>query len=408
MTNFTEFMGARNRNSLELRAAGLGAPKESPKIISDSGGFQILTGKLDYIDPLEIITWYNKNVDIGIVLDIPPWMTSKEVLLRMAKVQKKNTDILLANKEPHVELMNIFHGNTTEDRKMFRKIVEDPRIERLAIGGSYTKSILRSIYDLILIANTGKKYKQYHLLGVTNLLQLVAMMRLTHKGLIPHVTSDSSTHIQKAFLKEYLHQAHLTSNIVHLQIGRNHVYPSMGNRLPCSCPLCSRVKYADVFSLLDGSAVNVALAFHNMYTYNEYVSRMRDVVGLPLKDLTDLIAKQLGSRHGIKEAIDALKFIDLVEEEGLTKAAKKYEYFIEHNLIHQAEVSLFKGVETADNSEFVARMDKVISRYESGEKEVKEVGASKRKKVSMRVTRSQSKSSKKKSTSKKKVKKVTK
>lgn len=391
MTNFTEFIGPRDRKSPNLRRSGK-RPDGTPLIISDSGGFQLLTGKLSYVDPLEAVNWYNRNVDIGIVLDIPPVGANSEVLMRMAKIQKKNTDLMLKNKAEHLELMNIFHGNTMKERQQFRKVVEDDRIDRLAIGGSYNRSLLLSIYDLMLIAHSGKEYKQYHILGVTNMLQVVGLMRLTEKGLIKHVTSDSSTHIQKAFKKEYLHQAQLTSNIVHLQIGRKHVKPSIGNRLPCSCPVCARVRYTDVFSMYDGKAVNGVMAWHNMFFYNEYITRMRDIVTLPIKELTHVMEKQLGSRHGIKEAVDSLKFIDAVEQLGLKEAGKKYSFFIEHSVEHQEEVSLFEGVKADDTSaEYRERLMKIIETYESGGSSV-----NKREKVKLRVKRSQAKSRKKK------------
>jgi hypothetical protein len=312
---------------------------------------------------------------------------------------------MLEHKAPHLELMNIFHGNTPKERVAFRKVVEHPDIHRLAIGGSYNKSLLMSIYDLLMIANTGQKYKQYHMLGVTNYLQVMALMRLAEMGLIGHITSDSSTHIQKAFKKEYLHQAQLTSNIVHLQIGRKHVHPSIGNRLSCSCPVCSRVRYTDIFSMFDGRAINGVLAWHNMYTYNEYVVRMRDVVRLPIKDVAHIMSRQLGSRHGIKEAIDALKFVDMVADVGFEKAAKKYDYFIANTVQHQHGVSLFEGVLSPDSHEYQVRLAESIRIYESGEVPV--VGK-KDKKSKLRVKRSQSRtaikgrSGKKKSSKRKK------
>lgn len=395
MTNFTEFIGARDRKSLRLRE-GHKHIEGTPLVISDSGGFQLMTGKLDYVDPVEAVQWYNRNVDIGIVLDIPPvGGTDNKDLLRMAKVQKANTELMLQHKTPELELMNIFHGNTMEGREIFRKVVETDKIDRLAIGGSYNKSILLSIYELMKLATTGKQYKQYHILGVTNFLQVVALLRLTQKGLVPHVTSDSSTHLNKAFKKEYLHQSQLTSNIVHLQIGRKHVYPSVGNRLPCSCPVCSRVKYTDIFSLNDGMALNGALAWHNMHFYSEYITRMKDVVTLPSKDLLHLIQKQLGSRHGVKEAMDAIRFIDCIEEEGLPKAAKKYEFFIEHSVTHQDDNNLFTGVQEED-SHFHDRLNAIMATYETGVK-----GTDKLAKISLKVKRSQAKRS---STKKKKAK----
>jgi hypothetical protein len=46
-----------------------GSPKtDGSCIVSDSGGFQLLTGQTAYLDPAKIGKWYSDNIDVGIIL----------------------------------------------------------------------------------------------------------------------------------------------------------------------------------------------------------------------------------------------------------------------------------------------------------------------------------------------------
>lgn len=119
MTNFvyTEQHGAPN-NRVNGRREG------DPMVVTDSGGFQIITQKVDYIDPLMLVDHYNRNSDIGVVLDIPTRSEAgKDLIKRTAKVQKKNLLTMLGAKRKDLELMNVVHGHDSEIRKMFRDIV---------------------------------------------------------------------------------------------------------------------------------------------------------------------------------------------------------------------------------------------------------------------------------------------
>jgi hypothetical protein len=67
MVNYTADIGKEHRSH---QTRNLRLPHNT-KIISDSGGFQLFQQRYDYLDPLEIVKWYNSNCDIGLVLDIP-------------------------------------------------------------------------------------------------------------------------------------------------------------------------------------------------------------------------------------------------------------------------------------------------------------------------------------------------
>lgn len=324
MMNYTENMNGSR--SPKLRRSGESHP--TSKIIADSGGFQLLQGHYEYIDPLEVIKWYNENIDIGMILDLPTTATKGGLQNKLAKLQASNTDLMMRNKSPHIELMNIFHGNTAEDKKMFRETVERPDITKLAVGGSYFDTLLNSIDNLLSIITTGQRYNHYHVLGVSNILQVVMLMRIASKFPGVLLTSDSSTHIQKARTKEYFCHTTLMESPNYLILGAKNSLPSL-DTLPCQCAVCSRLKYIDILSMLDGSVMNVMLGAHNIYSHMQHIKTMGPIVSeLASHDLKVLLKRQLRSRKGLVETLNGIDFIDCVAAEGLAAARKKYRVFL--------------------------------------------------------------------------------
>lgn len=327
MTNYIDYMGKESGSPRNRRVREPG----SMTIISDSGGFQFLTGKLDYLDPLQLVAWYNENADVGIVLDMPiaSQIIDPKLSKALAQLQGRNTAMMLGAAVPGLEFMNVVHGANSEAKLKYHEHVVDSRIRRLAIGGSYFETVLSSVASaLVLHRGLGAHYQHYHFLGVTNLFQVIAYLRMAHLKLLPFITSDSSTYYQKGASKEYLIQTRMTSNISHLNIGQRDNVTTSRSLLPCSCPLCSRVKYTDVLSNFGGSAVSSATAFHNAYRYNEYLKAMADVIDMPLPKLAKLLERQLGKRPAMQEGIKTLQFIDTVAESGLDKALAKYRYYL--------------------------------------------------------------------------------
>jgi hypothetical protein len=369
MTNYTDYIGKEQHSPKNRRVRD---PK-AMSVISDSGGFQFLTGKLDYLDPAVLVEWYNENADIGIVLDIP---LASQVLdsglhLKLANIQKRNTKVLLDGAVPGLEFMNVVHGVTLDAKLRFHERVHDPRIRRLALGGSYFDTVMSSIANVLMLHRAvGENYDHYHFLGVTNLFQVLTYMRMAHHKLLPFATSDSSTYYQKGASKEYLIQPRMTDNVSHLNIGQRDNVCTPFNVLPCSCPVCSNLRYTDALSNFGGSSISSATAFHNAWRYNEYLKAMGTIIDWPLPKLAKLLTQQLGKRASLKEGLKTLEFVDAVAEIGLDKAIKKFQYFLNLTGMNEgsksAVVGLFdKKVEAVDVDKVVVRANFLISQYDA-------------------------------------------
>jgi queuine/archaeosine tRNA-ribosyltransferase len=325
MANYVHTSSA-TKGSADNRTQG--RPKHSNlTILSDSGGFQYMTEVADLINPIELVKWYNSNVDAGMALDLPISISDTELVKRAAKVQKKNLQLMLKYKAPHVELLNIIQGVTNEEARLYRSIVERPDINRVALGGVYRRQLVPGIEYISDLTHTGQKYDQYHILGVFSTPHVASMVALSNLGdKPPHITSDSTTHIQSAKNHAYHHHYDLYKTHKRILFGLNGTKPNTYNTLPCQCAVCTVVKYQDIFGFLPGQMIMNLVAIHNANVFKKYVNIIQDAVqSLPYHEFTDLIVKQV-SHIKSENALDtriALDYVYRVTQDG-PKAAKKY------------------------------------------------------------------------------------
>ena len=125
MTNFT------HNNSEPIHRDALPEAKKKVQILSDSGGLQLAREVAGLIHPKELVEFYNQNVDAGMVLDLPLWVKDDKLAKRAALLQRKNNEVMLKHSRKGLELINIFHGGSLEDRQKYRDIVEDKKNELL-------------------------------------------------------------------------------------------------------------------------------------------------------------------------------------------------------------------------------------------------------------------------------------
>lgn len=339
MINYVESMG-KEKHSPNNRPHVLG---NRTQIVSDSGGFQLFQQRIDFINPYSYIEWCNENVNQAMIIDYP-YSLDLENADDLARTQAKLTRVLLDNKRDDLELFNVFHGYDRDKKRRYRDIVEVDEIDRLAMGGMYTGSLLSSIDNFASLCLEGKRYKHYHILGVTNLVQLLPVMKLAVNEGLELVTSDSSTHIQKGINKDYFHFTSLLEPPRILNFGKPE--PVSANRLlPCSCPVCSAVKYADVFNLCDGgNSLLMLMALHSMFNIRAYMdSAFEAVRTLSTPDLKEIISAHFRSKKAqatVKEIHSAIEFVDMVHAEGYSKARTAYKYYLGQPLFGQGAKSL--------------------------------------------------------------------
>lgn len=380
MFNYLQHVGQPAPN---IRRNGVHPDPQGRKIkyIADSGGFQIMSGVTNFIDPLDVAKWYGNNIDWGMVLDIP--IISDEVPLdtvrRLAHVQKKNSDLMLEHLPPHVELINIVHGISPAQKQAYAEIVQDDRIRRLAMGGMYYNNVVFATNELYKTISLNTHYHHLHILGVYNVAQMAIMIRLANSPMNKmFITSDASTPIQSARSKLYHTQLGQMSGPKRMPIGDSDRYPTTHNQFTCQCKVCRALKYTDVLASIDGALSTFTLAYHNTQEVVRFTRQLNDVCRTTSHaEYKKLVASILKNHRSAKLTLQAIDFIDYADAYGLPAAQKRYQHYLNISSIVKETVYgiLFDKAAITDKEQakveeeenelsITERMDEIASRYE--------------------------------------------
>jgi hypothetical protein len=329
--------------SLEPRKEG-SLSRDKVSYISDSGGFQLAQGKIAYLDPVKIVDWYNKNVDIGMSLDIPLFAFSADhdVLLRAARVQKQNNQAMLDNKADHLELMNVVHGKKVEDYVRFHEVVQTDKINKVSVGAMYSGSVIESLSNFIAMDRSPefKQYNHWHLLGIADPRVIIPFVRYIELAKQPGriYTSDSSSWLQGTRVGEYYNQRNINESLDRIFLGRKKLshYAIEPNRyLPCSCVVCSRVKYSDIFGSIRSSQVFCLWSYHNMLEMVRYFGHLAENARtMDSKQFKELIKEHTKPKH-LKEVQASVDYVETILNEGLEKANKRFQFFMIENHLYR-------------------------------------------------------------------------
>lgn len=321
MTNYSHDTKSKNNRLISNR-------KNRIQVLSDSGGLQLVRGTKGGISPLDLINYYNDNVDAGMILDLPLFFSDKDLAKKAAKLQRKNSDYMLS-KSKGVELLNIFHGQTAEERMMFRDIVEDPKIPRVAIGGLsffHPTACVDAIYETIY--GSDLRYKQYHVLGVYTSTIIPVLVKLANSSGM-HITSDSTSNIQSAISKTYHFQFDTHHKMVRLAIGSRASEPNTMRHLPCQCKVCTTIKYMDILGFGDMRFTSVLLSLHNASEMSRHAASLQEACqNMTTKEYNHLVATQLKKSSELQDILCSLDYIDMATSVGHKKAKQKHKVLV--------------------------------------------------------------------------------
>lgn len=333
-------------------------PEQRVTVLSDSGGLQIFRGVVNPISSLDLVTFYNNNVDAGMVLDTPIGISDDELYVRSAKLQRKNTDLMMKH-SAGVELINIFHGKTSKQRSKFRSMVERPDINRCAVAGLVNQNpyaVIDQVYQVL----QGLKYKQYHVLGVYMTAVIPILVAIAVKNKV-HITSDSTSHIQSAKYRALHFQFDMLHTQKRLPIGTRGSLENPYKYLPCSCQVCQVIKYSDILGFGPSKFTSVLLSLHNAIDMERYAKQLQSAC----EDLSDgeylkLVKTQLSNSNVFDDMKGCLDFVRVAAED-LKKAEHKYRH-----MLSKRNVDLIKpkGLFTAEQSDDKAKYYKILHRME--------------------------------------------
>ena len=175
--------------------------RKSTRIIGDSGGYQVASGKLKVEndgDRLRILQWPEDNADIAMTLDAPPggigkagfsYGSTKECL--EATLQNIEFFDKHRNRERGTIFLNVIQGNTVEESIHWYNTVKDFPFEGWAIAGALRNDIYHLCRLIVIMHRDGQLdgKKWIHVLG-TNDLGTAVMLTALQRAVKQHLKHD--------------------------------------------------------------------------------------------------------------------------------------------------------------------------------------------------------------------------
>lgn len=310
------------------------------KMFIDSGGFLLLVGTADFIDPKELALYYNKYANLGMALDIPlgnPRLHTMERGIFHAHVQRLNTEIIKKNLDSSVTLYNICHGATPEIRKRYIEIVKDNDLEHWSCPCPSGTLFDKLLNVLVTIDNAGTKVKSMHVFGVASPISIPMLAWL---GKYLDISSDASSamRVAKNFMMTELHGIKMSnaSYVGNKKVDYGKIKTKdFSSKMMCGCNVCHALGTSEVFHHLGkhkASAAHVELLWlHNSFIYDEYTEMWNSLAKeCSIKEYKEQYARVLSAenKHNVK-LIDA---IELWKEHDSTRVLKTYALYLQDSL----------------------------------------------------------------------------
>ena len=232
------------------------------QVIADSGGFQLVTNKLDFIDPVELAKSYNSVATLGMDLDIPPRRgLPLELTLALARVQNANYEAISEHLNSKVSMVTILHGGDIDAAKRWMDVIGREDSQFISVAGLLrmeTDTIpveLRAIERILLAVSRYKHTKYVHCLGSTSTMASFIYGLLDHLRIVKNIGGDSVSHVLN-IASGQLFSLYPWTNVKVPKNFHTTVLPS------CSCPICSTLHDYRLLNGYPGKA-------HALYNRNE-------------------------------------------------------------------------------------------------------------------------------------------
>ena len=316
-------------------------------IISDSGGFQLGHGAVNFIHPGELCGFYKRNVDEGVVLDLPArQLGDSDILKHTARIQNLNTKYMKERLPKGFRLSTVAHGLSLDRVDQFRRDIEDfdSDFPIICISGTLRFNLIEGIHRILHIIMNGAEYDQYHVLGVSNPPFYAALIRMSYilkkLGIDVLVTADSSSPIAFSLKHTYYSQPAFYNGLNPVRIGQKmssnrdtpgHGFPNPHRKFASSDPITQIIGgYQDILSAVPyHTATQTYVMYMNQMELIRYCNQMcHHANDLDHKTYKALVAEQYGkSNHNHILAV-ALDYLEVFAQDGLEKAYQKYKYYM--------------------------------------------------------------------------------
>jgi queuine/archaeosine tRNA-ribosyltransferase len=322
------------------------------KVIVDSGGFQLLRGTADFVDPLTLVDFYNKNADICMPLDLPlPSDVEPYMFDSVTAMMRANDNLMLPKLAPGRVLALVSHGSNVKNRlKRIEGLGRTSDVVAIAglntlTGDKKFKTMTALSNGLAVIDLLKDSTKYFHFLGVTSTTWFILYSIMVGTGYIKRCGGDSVTHLMASIAGKYRYNLGSTSQGLD-SISR---YQKTALGTTCRCNVCRTI--TDQRLLLDVRTLEP----HNLWNATQIKNLIADSVEdylagkITLKEVSDQWLRP-ASYPMLARAVDYLTTV-------IQKGYREWRPMQTNKLFSTAEVAPKKP----DN---LGHYIKVIKRYE--------------------------------------------
>ncbi len=246
-------------------------PKENFVLVGDSGGFEQLTQNVR-IDPIDVLRWEERNVDIGFTLDVPPKdpvthapATDPAHFLRCAEQTKRNTEIMCSHRENFkMKFYKVLQGGDREQLDLWWKYIADFETDGLCSSPQPAQQPLPTALHIGYALSKG--IKNLHILLGSGMN--VTPVNVYGSQFFDTFTFDSSSYSQGTMTRDYWLPNNLNESINMGRSNTNHFI-----NLPCDCPVCQHTTADDMKA--DGSEPGAIISLHNLYNYIRQINFLK-------------------------------------------------------------------------------------------------------------------------------------
>lgn len=261
------------------------------KVIVDSGGFQMLRGTAEFVDPDDLIRFYNKFGDICMPLDLPlPATVEPYFFDSVTKMMRANDQYMEPRLEKGRILALISQGSNVSNRlrridglRRTSKVTAIAGLNTLVEGDSHHKTMTALSNGMAVISHLRHDTQYFHFLGVTSNLWIILYSILCGTDYVKRCGGDSVSFRMISINGTYRYG--LGSRKARTDEIARHQKTPIGTT--CRCPACRTI--TDQRAFLDARLLEA----HNVWNAIETKNLIADSVevylkgGCSLKDIAD-------------------------------------------------------------------------------------------------------------------------
>jgi Queuine tRNA-ribosyltransferase len=298
-------------NSFDINSKPFGK-----KIIVDSGGFQMLRGTTEFVNPDDLLTFYNKFGDICMPLDLPlPANVEPYYFDAVTKMMRANDQYMLPKLGENKILALISQGSTVKNRlkridglNRTSKVVAIAGLNTLVEGDSNHKLMTALTNGLAVIDRLRDSTEYFHFLGVTSNFWFILYSIMAGTNYVKRCGGDSVSYRMVSINGTYAYGLGADATRSN-DVKRTQKTP-VGST--CRCPVCRMVTDQRLF--LDTRLIEA----HNSWNFVETKNLIADSVELYLAGRASLrdLADQWMPRGRYELLAKAVDYLDLVIAKG--------------------------------------------------------------------------------------------